>query len=221
MENIITSNYNKIMAQVAVSQKEKDSNFKSTLNDFNEQNNNQSNDNLSYQDIKNMTPDDIQALYGSQEAMQSIRNQYLATLFSDDSNMSLTMFNHIDKMPYNQSTSFLANMFTQRNIYLDNEIDTLQKGSLLRQSIIDMIDDPDIKTEQEKLEKEFNTTMMKFNIMDYFNDMLDFGKNEYDKNKNSKYGFLYNNFNEQYSTLFSEYKDIKNINEMMINQYLK
>ena len=219
MENIITSNYNKIVTQAIVDKKEKDNGFKSTLNDFNEQNNNPSNDELSYQNIKIMTLDDIQALYGSQEIMQNIRNRYIATQFSSDSNMSLTMFKHIEDMPYEQSTSFLANMFTQRNIYLNKDIDTLQKGSLLRQSIIDMIEDPDIKAEQEKLEKEFNTTMMKFNIMDYFNNILDFGKNESDKNKDSQYGFLFNNFYEQYSTLFREYKDTKDINEMIIQQY--
>jgi len=92
---------------------------------------------------------------------------------------------------------------------------------LLRKSIIEMIDDPDIKAQQEKLEKEFAASMMKFDIMSHFNSMLDFGRNEKDKNKNSEYSFLYNNFYEQYDTLFSDYKNNKSLNDIMINQYRK
>ncbi len=176
---------------------------------------------ISFQDTQNMTLEELQSFYGSKETQQKIRNLYIATQFSSDLNLSLTLFNQVDTMSYEQSTSYLANLFTHKNISLDTQTDSFQKGVLLRKSIIEMIDDPDIKAQQEKLEKEFSASMMQFDIMSHFNSMLDFGKSQKDKNQKSEYSFLYNNFYEQYDTLFSDYKNNKTLNDMLINQYRK
>jgi hypothetical protein len=124
-------------------------------------------------------------------------------------------------MSEEQSISYLASLFTHKNISLDTQTDSFQKGALLRKSIIEMIDDPEIKAQQEKLEKEFSASMMQFDIMSHFNSMLDFGRSEKDKNKNSEYSFLYNNFYDQYDTLFNDYKNNKSLNDILINQYRK
>lgn len=136
-------------------------------------------------------------------------------------NLSLSLFNQVNNISYEESTSYLANLFTHKNISLDTKTDSFQKGILLRQSIIEMIDDPDIKGQQEKLEKEFSAAMIEFDIMSHFSSMLDFGREQKDKNKNSEYSFLYNNFYEQYDTLFNDYKNKKSLNDMLINQYRK
>jgi len=182
---------------------------------------NLSNDTISFKDTQNMTLDELQSFYGSKETQQNIRNLYMATHFSSDSSLSLSIFNQVNNMSEEQSINYLASLFTHKNISLDTQTDSFQKGALLRKSIIEMIDDPDIKAQQEKLEKEFAASMMKFDIMSHFNSMLDFGRNEKDKNKNSEYSFLYNNFYEQYDTLFSDYKNNKSLNDIMINQYRK
>ena len=220
MEKIITSQYNNIVEKTSDTQQNNDD-IKFTIPNSQKINYNLADDKMSFQDTQNMTLDELQSFYGSQETQQNIRNLYLSTQFSSDLNLSLSLFNQVDSMTYEQSTSYLANLFTHKNIYLDTQNNSFQKGVLLRQSIIDMIDDPDIKAEQEKLEKEFSNTMMTFDIMSHFNLMLDFGKTEKEKNKNSEYSFLYNNFYQQYSTLFNDYQNNKEVNEMLINQYRK
>jgi|GEM_PF-6622831 len=182
---------------------------------------NLSDDKISFQDTQNMTLEELQAFYGSKETQQKIRNLYMATQFSSDLNLSLSLFNQVNSMSEEQSISYLASLFTHKNISLDTQTDSFQKGALLRKSIIEMIDDPDIKAQQEKLEKEFSTSMMQFDIMSHFNSMLNFGRSEKDKNKDSEYSFLYNNFYEQYNTLFSDYNNNKSVTDMLINQYKK
>ncbi len=174
---------------------------------------------ITFQDTQNRTYDELKSFYGSQETQQNIRNSYLSTIFSSDLNMSSTLFNKVSDMTDTQSTSYLANLFTHKNISLNTQNNSEQKGVLLRQSIMDMIDDKDMKANQEKLEIEFNNTMKKFDIMEHMNSMLDFGKTEKDKHKDSQYSFLYNDFYNQYSSLIEEYKQTKQTNDMIIKQY--
>jgi len=177
------------------------------------------NDTMSFQDTQNMSLEELQSFYGSQETQQSIRNKYLAAQFSSDISLSLSIFNQVGSMSDEESISYLSSLITQKNISLNSQTDSLQKGALLRKSIIAMIDDPDMKAEQEKIEQEFLSTMIEFDVMSYFNSMLDFGKTEKDKNKDSEYGFLYNNFYDQYDILFNDYKNNKELNNMLLQQY--
>jgi len=174
---------------------------------------------ITFQDTQNRTYDELKSFYGSRETQQNIRNSYLSTMFSSDMDLSSILFNQVNDMTEAQGTNYLANLFTHKNISLNTQNDSSQKGKLLRQSIMEMIDDKDIKATQEKLEKEFNTTMQRFDIMEHMNSMLDFGKDAKEKSKNSENSFLYNDFYDQYSTLIDKYKHIKQINSNIIKQY--
>ena len=133
--------------------------------------------------------------------------------------MQMVLFNTVQTGSYENNVNLLSSMFTHRNIYLDNKNDSLQMGALLRKSIIEQIDDPDIKAQQEQLEKEFNYTMMKFEMSEYFNTILDFGRTEKQNNKDTQFGFLYDNFYTQYVTLNSQYDEVKDFSDLMIAQY--
>ena len=220
MDKIISTQYSNITKNNSDTQVNHND-IKFTIPNKKETTPNLADNKISFQDTQNMTLEELQSFYGSKETQQKIRNLYIATQFSSDLSLSLTLFNQVDTMSYEQSTSYLANLFTHKNISLDTQTDSFQKGVLLRKSIIEMIDDPDIKAQQEKLEKEFSASMMQFDIISHFNSMLDFGKSQKDKNQKSEYSFLYNNFYEQYDTLFSDYKNNKTLNDMLINQYRK
>ncbi len=220
MDKVITTQYNNITKNNSDTQVN-NHDIEFTIPNSKDTTLNLSSDTISFKDTQNMTLEELQSFYGSKETQQNIRNLYMATHFSSDLNLSLSIFNQVNNMSEEQSVNYLANLFTHKNISLDTQTDSLQKGALLRQSIIEMIDDPDIKAQQEKLEKEFTTSMMQFDIMSHFNSMLDFGKEEKDKNKNSEYSFLYNNFYSQYETLFNDYENNKELNDMLINQYRK
>jgi len=190
-----------------------------TVPNYNEQSLNLADDTISFQNTQNMTLEELQSFYGSKQTQQSIRNSYIATQFSTDLNLSLSIFNQIGSMSDEQGISYLSSLFTHKSISLDSQTDSFQKGALLRKSIIAMIDDPDIQAQQEEIEKKFLNTMMEFDIMSHMNSMLDFGKSEKEKNKDSEYSFLYNNFYNQYDILFNDYQKNKELNNMLINQY--
>ena len=177
------------------------------------------NDTISFQDTQNMTLEELQSYYGNKETQAGIRNKFLASQFSSDINLSLSIFNQISSMTDEESINYLSSLFTHKSISFDSQTNSLEKGALLRKSIMSMIDDPDIKAEQEKIEKEFLSTMIQFDIMSYFNSILDFGKSEKDKNKDSEYSFLYNNFYDQYDILLNDYTSNKELNDMLIKQY--
>ena len=190
-----------------------------TVPNYNEPSLNLADDTISFQNTQNMTLEELQSFYGSNQTQQSIRNSYIATQFSTDLNLSLSIFNQIGSMSDEQGISYLSSLFTHKSISLDSQTDSFQKGALLRKSIIAMIDDPDIQAQQEEIEKKFLNTMMEFDIMSHMNSMLDFGKSEKEKNKDSQYSFLYNNFYNQYDILFNDYQKNKELNNMLINQY--
>lgn len=215
--NTITSNYDAIIAGIASKQQQKSDDFISKLIQE-KSSNTRSDDPLNFENIKSLTLDEIRTKIAPQ-LQDEAKNLKLATLFSNDPIMQMTLFNTVNSGTYESNTSLLSNMFTHRNIFLNNQNDSMQMGAMLRKSILEQIDDPDIKAQQEKLEKEFNYTMMQFEMSEYFNSMLDFGRDEKEKNKDSQYGFLFNNFYEQYAMLESNYSDIKNMSDMMVAQY--
>ncbi len=196
--NIISSNIDTILAQAMDVQKQG-----KTLDQFRDQL------------IKNSLEEDSNNIQNEQ--LQ--KNLKLATMFSSDSSMSIVLINAVKNTDLDSSTKLLTNLFTQRNIYLDTQDDSTLRGNLLRQSIIDQIEDEEIKQEQQKIEDEFKQTMFQFDISEYFNSMLDFGRDEKDKHKNDSLGSLYINFYAQNELLYNNYKDLKDMNKIMLSQY--
>lgn len=217
--NTITSNYEAIMAGIAAKQQQKSDDFISQLiNEKKSQNTNE--DPLDFNNIKSISYEEIQTKIAPQ-FQNEVKNLKLATIFSSDPIMQMTLFNTVKNGSFESNTTLLSNIFTHKNIYLNNQNDSLQRGAMLRKSIIEQIDDPSLKAQQEELEKQFNLTMMQFEMNDYFSAMLDFGKEEKDKNKDSQYGFLFNDFYEQYALLQSDYLKIEDLSKMMLAQYSK
>jgi len=196
-----------------------DSNIDTMLSNvlkIDEQNDGQTLKQFQEQLVQNSTQNDKNI---SKEDEQLQKNLKLATMFSSDPYMSMVLVEAVKNGDTDSSTKLLTDLFTQRNIYLDTQNDSTLRGSLLRQSIIDQIDDEDIKQEQQKIEDQFRQTMLQFDISEYFNSMLDFGRDEKDKHKNDSLGSLYTNFYAQNELLYNNYKDLKNMNDVMLSQY--
>jgi hypothetical protein len=153
------------------------------------------------------------------EDKQLSKNLKLATMFSTDPYMSMILVDAVNNTDTNSSTKLLTNLFTQRNIYLDTQNNSVLRGNRLRQSIIDQIDDKKMAQEQQKIEDEYMNTLIQFDLTQYFSSMLDFGADEKQKHKDSKYGFLFSDFYTQNKLLYNQYNDLKDMNDVMLNQY--
>jgi hypothetical protein len=150
---------------------------------------------------------------------QLSKNLKLATMFNVDPYISTILLDSVNNSDIQSSTKLLTNLFTQRDIYLNTQNDSVLRGNRLRQSIIDQIDDEKMKQQQQKIEDEYINTMIEFDMMQYFNSMLDFGSKEKDKHKDSSYGFLFSDFYTQNQLLYNQYNDLKDMNKIMLNQY--
>ena len=174
--------------------------------------------NFDFQEINGMSIGEIESFYQDKRQAQLLQTLKYATLFSTDMSMNEAMFNTVlSQGNLEESQSFLSSMFSNRNSYLGNESD---HGAGIRKSIIDQLNG-DVKAEQIELEKEFQYTMIQFDVAQHMSDMMNFSKNERDKNKdNGNLSFLYNNMYLQYQSLFDEYEGIENNNSNLIKQQL-
>ena len=174
---------------------------------------------LTFQKIKGMTIGEIEDFYKDKNQNVLLNTLKLSTMFSANSSMNEAMFNMVlSQDNLTDSTSYLSNMISNRNSYLSKGDD---HGSGLRKSIISQLDG-EVKAEQIKLEKEFQFTMLQFDVTSHMNDMMDFSRNERDKNRdNSGLSFLYDNMYLQYQSLFDEYETIENKNSDLLAQQLE
>lgn len=173
---------------------------------------------VNFQNINGMSIGEIESFYQDKRQSKLLQTLKYATLFSTNMSMNEAMFNAVlSQGNLEESQSFLSSMFSNRNSYLGNESD---HGAGLRKSIIDQLEG-DVKAEQIELEKEFQYTMIQFDVAEHMSDMMNFSKSERDKNKDDgNLSFLYNNMYTQYQSLFDEYDSIENSNSALINQQL-
>ena len=183
--------------------------------------NNSLGDNLSYQKLKNMSAEEINDFYTDKRQSILLNTLKLSTAFSGNSSMNEAMFNMVlSKGTLEDSQAFLSNMISNRNSYLSNKNE--DHGVWLRKSIINQIEDPKIQNEQIEIEKQFQYTMLQFDVAQHISDMMDFSKKGREENKdNNSLSFMYNNSYIQYQSLFQEYESIENKNSELLKQQLQ
>ena len=175
-------------------------------------------DELDFKKINGMTIGEIEEFYEDKRSSELLKTLKLSTMFSNNMNMNEAMFNSVlSQGNLEDSQSFLYNMAFNRNSYLFNADN---HGANVRKNIIEQLNG-DVKIEQIKLEKEFKSTMLQFDIAQHMSDMMDFSKNERDKNKgNNDLSFMYDNMYFQYYDLFDEYKTTQTKNHELLTQRL-
>lgn len=175
-------------------------------------------DELDFKKINGMTIGEIEAFYEDKRTSELLKTLKLSTLFSNNINMNEAMFNRVlSQGSLEDSQSFLYNMAFNRNSYLFN---ANNHASSVRKNIIDQLSG-EVKIEQIRLEKEFQSTMIQFDVAQHMSDMMNFSKNERDRNKeNSDMSFMYDNMYFQYYDLFDEYRSTQTKNHELLTQKL-
>ncbi len=199
---------------------EQEVSFKNEVQNNSEEELELSEEDLTFQKLKNMTHEEINKFYTDKRQNVLLNTLKLSTMFSQNSSMNEAMFNMVSSQDSLEgSQSFLYNMMSNRNSYLSN--DGNDHGAWLRKSLIEQIEDPEIRKEQIKIEKEFAYSMLQFDVVSHMNDMMNFSRNERDKEKESSGLFsMFDNTYLQYQNLFDEYEGIENKNSDLLNQKL-
>lgn len=194
--------------------------FLHTLVDVNNENKSSKTADLSYENIKGITLEEIEKLFQNEDDKNMAKNLRLATLFSKDENLSKALFNVILGQPFTVGFEYLTDRYSDKNSYFKSKYGNSSLFNLLHQSITNKVNQNISNTDvisQDMLDNillEINS----FDFMSSFSKTSKDGYNKY-KNKDDRYSFLYEDYNLKYEGLLTKYKELDNYNTNLIKQF--
>jgi hypothetical protein len=174
-------------------------------------------DSLDYENIKNLSLEDINTVFTDSETKSKAINLKLATMFSNDNNLSKAMYNTVLGQAFDVGYNYLFNSYEDKNVFLNSNSNNL--ADLLHNSITSRQknnNSTDVIS-QDRLD-EILTVVNSFNFV---SALANTSKDKYDryKDEDNDYSFLYNDYNLKYQELLYKYNEIDNINKNIIKQY--
>jgi hypothetical protein len=218
---MIVSNINEILTNAKLSKSLDISNqnaFINALIESNEDENIERNSDLTFDNIKGITLEEIQSVFVNQEDKDMAENLRLATLFTDDIYLQKALFNTVLGQPFYIGYSYLFDSYEDKNIFLNSKNDSL--SDLLHKSLLTRIDDYDMKPTDKISQTRINEVLTAVNSFSFVDALSSTYKDQYDKYKeDNQYSFLYNDYNLKYQELKYKYDDLKDIDKGIIFQY--
>ncbi|MFX4153924.1 hypothetical protein ACOL23_03150 [Aliarcobacter butzleri] len=194
--------------------------FLNTLVDVNNENKSSKTADLSYENIKGITLEEIEKLFQNEDEKNMAKNLRLATLFSKDENLSKALFNVILGQSFTVGFEYLTDRYSDKNSYFKSKYGNSSLFNLLHQSITNKVNQNISNTDvisQDMLDNillEINS----FDFMSSFSKTSKDGYNKY-KNKDDRYSFLYEDYSLKYEELLTKYKELDNYNTNLIKQF--
>jgi hypothetical protein len=222
---MITSNIDSIMAQISTTNNSTNSSVSSSSflsnlvsNPTTTQSTTRTNA-LTYENIKGISLEEIDTLFVNEDDKNMAKNLRIATLFSNDDNLSKALFNTVLGQPFNLGYSYLSSSYEDKNMFLSSSNNSL--ADLLHESITQKITDPNAKSTDVISQDKLNEILTAVNSFDFISALTNTSKKGYDKYKDKKddYSFLYNDYNLKYQELVYKYQELENTNKTLIKQY--
>lgn len=218
---MIVSNINEILTNAKLTKSLEISNqnaFINTLIESSEDENIERNSDLTFDNIKGITLEEIQSVFVKQEDKDMAKNLRLATLFTDDVYLQKALFNTVLGQPFNVGYSYLFDSYEDKNIFLNSKDDSL--SDLLHKSLLTRIDDYDMKPTDKISQTRINEVLTAVNSFSFVDALSSTYKDQYDKYEDyNQYSFLYNDYNLKYQELKYKYDDMKNLDRLMLQQF--
>lgn len=176
---------------------------------------------LTFENIKNISLEEIEYLFTNEEDKQIAKNLRLATLFTNDENLSKAMFNTVLGKPFNLGYNFLSTKYEDKHNYFTSQNSNNSLSDLLHKSANYKINNENMKTTDQIPQEQLDEILLEINSFSFLDALSSSYKNQYDtyKDENSDYSFLYNDYYLQYEQLKQEYKNMQNQNANLINQF--
>lgn len=176
---------------------------------------------LTFENIKNISLEEIEYLFVNEEDKQIAKNLRLATLFTNDENLSKAMFNTVLGKPFNLGYNFLSTKYEDKHNYFSSQNSNNSLSGLLHKSANYKINNENMKTTDQIPQEQLDEILLEINSFSFLDTLSSSYKNQYDtyKDENSDYSFLYNDYYLQYEQLKQEYKNMQNQNANLINQF--
>ncbi len=219
---MITSNINEILISSEINAQLKENNKKPFINTLIDSNNNEKiskNTDLSFDNIKGISIEEIDNLFENQNDNQMAKNLRLATLFTDDIYLGKALFNTVLGEPFNLGYNYLSNMYEDKHSFLNMDANN-SLADLLHENITNKIDDNTMKSTDKISQTRINEVLAAANSFSFVDALTTTYKDQYDKYKeDNQYSFLYNDYNLKYQELKYKYEGLKDIDNSLINQY--
>jgi len=176
---------------------------------------------LTYKNIKNITLEEIDFLFKNDEDKQMAKNLRLATLFSDDENLSKAMFNTVLGKPFNLGYSYLTNRYEDKHNYFSSLNSKQDLTSLLHKSIVSKNTDTELKAHEQISQEMLDEVLLEVNSFSFLDAFSTTSYDQYNRYKDEKndYSFLYKDYYLQYQELTQEYKKTQDEINNIINQF--
>ena len=176
---------------------------------------------LSFENIKNISLEEIEYLFENDENKQMAKNLRLATLFTNDENLSKAMFNTVLGKPFNIGYNFLSTKYEDKHNYFSSQNSNNSLSDLLHKSASHKINNENMKTTDQIPQEQLDEILLEINSFSFLDTLSSSYENQYDtyKDENNDYSFLYNDYYLQYEQLKQEYKNVQNQNTNFIKQF--
>lgn len=175
---------------------------------------------LTYENIKNISLEDIDTIFENDDKKSIAKNLKLATMFSNDEYLSKALFDTVMGKPFNIGYTYLFDMYEDKNSFLNSSNNSLSK--LLEKTVSNRFDKGEMKItdkiSQDKLD-EILTTVNSFSFVKALSSGYKDLNDRYYDDKDNQYSFLYNDFYLKYQQLEYKYKDLKEKNDLLLNQF--
>ncbi|AGR77588.1 hypothetical protein A7H1H_1293 [Aliarcobacter butzleri 7h1h] len=221
---MINSNYEIAMAKAKVdsiqnSNQEVDK-FLDTLIDVNSESKISKTADLTYENIKGITLEEIENLFSSEDDKNMAKNLRLTTLFSKDENLSKALFNVVLGQPFTVGFEYLSDRYSDKNSYFKSKYGNSSLFDLLHQSISNKVNQ-NISTTDTISKDMLDDILLEINSFDFIGSLTKTSKDGYNKykNKDDRYSFLYEDYSLKYEELLTKYKELDNYNTNLIKQF--
>ncbi|MCG3693049.1 hypothetical protein [Aliarcobacter butzleri] len=194
--------------------------FLNTLVDVNNENKSSKTADLSYENIKGITLEEIEKLFQNEDDKNMAKNLRLATLFSKDENLSKALFNVILDQPFTVGFEYLTDRYSDKNSYFKSKYGNSSLFNLLHQSITNKVNQ-NISNTDVISQDMLDNILLEINSFDFISSFSKTSKDGYNKykNKDDRYSFLYEDYSLKYEELLTKYKELDNYNTNLIKQF--
>jgi len=175
-------------------------------------------DDITYENILSLSLEQIETIE-DEDKKSLLKNLKLATMFSQDKNLSKAMYDSVLGKPFDLGYNYLYNMYEDKDLFFSS-YKKPNFSSLLTDIVSNRYDDGDKKITDKISQIKLNeilTVVNSFSFLDAFSSGY---KDGYDKYKDeNQYGFLYNDYYLQYQELMYKYQNNKNEELNILNNF--
>jgi len=224
---MITSDINGILIKNQIDTQnntslENQNSFIDSLIQAKDQNNLTNTDQFTYENIKQMSTEQIDLIFTNEEDNKMAKNLKIATMFTEDKYLGKALFNTVLGQPFELASNYLFDTYNDKHSYLSSLNSNNSLGDILNNYISYKIEAiKDGNTQQTIPQEYLDEILLEANSIDFLSSLSNSSKDQYGryKDEDDDYSFLYSNYELKYQELLYKYDSLKSYEKNLINQY--